>query len=153
MRAPVAHEAATWSAAAVRTATMRPSWWRTMPVWALGKASAVPDRGCAVELAQRERRAPKLAVAEAPHRSPEPDGDRPVVNLGGDDPCRPCASAKLAGPTTKPAGESVKRTNDAEADLMGGCARWRPPYGEIPLPGLPAGIPDAAPRQMVQPTE
>ena len=34
-----------------------------------------------VELAQRERRAPKLAVAEAPHRPPQPDRDRSVVNL------------------------------------------------------------------------
>ena len=46
------------------------------------RASAVPDRGSAVELAQRERRAPKLAVAEAPHRPPQPDGDHAVVNLG-----------------------------------------------------------------------
>jgi hypothetical protein len=49
--------------------------------WVDGEPSAVPDRGSAVELAQRERRAAKLAVAEASHRPAKPDSDRTVVNL------------------------------------------------------------------------
>jgi hypothetical protein len=42
----------------------------------------VRDRGSAVELAQRERGAPKLAVAEALDRPLGPDGDRVVLNRG-----------------------------------------------------------------------
>jgi hypothetical protein len=42
----------------------------------------VRDRGSAVELASRERRAPKLALAVAPDRPLEPDGDRVVLNRG-----------------------------------------------------------------------
>jgi hypothetical protein len=50
--------------------------------WADARPSAVPGRGSGVELAQAGWRAPKLAIAEAPHRPREPDGDRAVVNLG-----------------------------------------------------------------------
>jgi hypothetical protein len=44
--------------------------------------SAFRRRPRAVELAQRERRAPNRAVAEPANRTRQPDGDSAVVNLG-----------------------------------------------------------------------
>ncbi len=68
-------------------------------------------------LAQRERRAPKLAFVEAPHRSPEPDGDRAVVNLGD------VGEFVLEVPRPDPIREHHRVTHAQLGDRSGGTER------------------------------
>ena len=75
------------------------------------------DCGSAVELAQRERRAPKLAVAEAPYRPPESDGGGVVANLGD------LGEFVLEVPRPDPVGEHHRVTDAQRGDRSSGTDR------------------------------